>query len=201
VWELNQARVLRAIPPSPSYDLKRITEALWVLESEEKMVQGTAFVLENVGLVTCQHVLASGMKAFQPKDVARQLPVSVIAQDEVIDLAIISVGEQLSGALPLGSADQLRQLDHLAVAGFPNYRLGDSGVIMPGLVVGFRPVSGIRRILTNSSIVAGNSGGPALDRSGRVVGVAATGADRMETAPRTENHGVVPIDALRFLVS
>ena len=68
--------------------------------------------------------------------------------------------------------------------------------MIPGEVAGFRPVSGIRRILVSASIVAGGSGGPAVNSTGEVIGVAVTGADGMETVGQTENHGVIPIAAL-----
>jgi S1-C subfamily serine protease len=97
------------------------------------------------------------------------------------------------------TADDLRQMAHLAICGYPNYRLGDTGTIVPGLVVGFRTVSGIRRILTNAPIVAGASGAPVLNASGMVIGVAVTGADRMENAQDTEDHSIIPIDALNLV--
>jgi RNA-directed DNA polymerase len=87
----------------------------------------------------------------------------------------------------------------VTVHGFPNFRLGDSGVAMPGQVVGFRTVSTIRRLLISASIVAGNSGGPVLDAKNRVLGIAVTGADSFENAEKTENHGVIPITALNLL--
>jgi S1-C subfamily serine protease len=91
-------------------------------------------------------------------------------------------------------------MDHLLVAGHPNYRPGDSPLVAPGLVVGFRQMSGIRRILTNAPIVAGGSGGPVLDRSGTVVGIAVTGAERLGVVSGTEDLGIVPIDALDILL-
>jgi S1-C subfamily serine protease len=90
-------------------------------------------------------------------------------------------------------------MDHLAVSGFPNWRGGDSGVVMPGIVVGFRTVTGVRRILTNAGIVAGMSGGPVLAAGNVVIGIAVTGADSMATVQETENHGIIPIDALKLL--
>jgi hypothetical protein len=53
--------------------------------------------------------------------------------------------------------------------------------------------------LTNAPIVAGASGSPVLSTGDWVVGVAATGVDRMELAATTEDQGIIPIDALQLL--
>ena len=61
-----------------------------------------------------------------------------------LDVAVVEVDGLELEALPRGSADGLQINSHVAVIGFPNYRPGDSGVLVPGLVVGFRPRSGAR---------------------------------------------------------
>lgn len=197
----NKTRVLRAIPAPPPLDIKAILDSLWVLECEEHSKQGSAFWLAEVGLVTCDHVLGPGARAFRPSEPTRYFDVRVVARHAAIDLAILTLENLPPRGLQKGSADALRPMDHIAVAGFPNYRVGDTGVVYPGLVVGFRPISGIRRILTNAAIVRGMSGGAVVSRENLVVGVAVTGADRMEEVQRTEDHGVIPIEALRFLAS
>jgi len=82
---------------------------------------------------------------------------------------------------------------------FSSYRKGDSGILSPGLIIDYRMVSGIRRLLVNTPIITGNSGGPVLNSKSEVIGIAVTGSDRIEDAGETENHGVVPIDTLSFL--
>lgn len=200
VLERNEKRILRAVPPPPHFDIDAILKSLWVIECEESLRQGTAFSLEGVGVVTCQHVLGPRTQAFRPEEISRKYRVSVRAADEDIDLAILDVGSVPTTELKRGSADNLSVMDHAAVAGFPNYNRGDGGVFSPGLVIGFRMRSGIRRFLINAAIVRGNSGGPVLDMDNRVIGVAVTGADQMEKAQATENHGVIPIDALKYLL-
>lgn len=195
----NQSRVLRVIPSPPRFDLNIINQSLWVLECEETIKQGTGFMLAGTGLITCQHVLGTATHAIHPASSLQKFPVRVLAQNSVVDLAILSIDTNVGIELTRGSADELQQMEHIAVAGFPNFRLGDSGIISPGLVVGFRMMSGIRRILTNAPIIAGNSGGPVLASGNIVVGVAVTGADRMEKAQETEDHGIIPIDALQYL--
>ena len=199
VLRRNESRILRAIPKPPQFNLEAIRRSCWILECEESMTQGTAFNLSGTGFITCQHVLGPNTVAFHPDNISEKYPVTVTAQNENVDLAILSIGQDQVGGLVSGSADKLKVMDHIAVAGFPNYRRGDTGVIIPGLVVGFRPVSGIRRILTNAPIVAGNSGGPVVDGNNQVAGIAVTGADFMEKAQETENHGIIPIDALNYI--
>lgn len=199
VLERNRTRVLRAIPEPPSYDTASIDRSLWVLECEETNQQGTAFVLEDVGLVTCAHVLGTATYAFRHDNPAQKFPVTVNANHDVIDLAILSISDVETVPLLPGDPSGISQMDHILVAGHPNYRIGDSPFFIPGLVVGFWPVSGIRRLLTNAAIVRGNSGGPVLDRNGRVIGVAVTGGDDFRTQGQTEDHGIVPIDALDLI--
>jgi len=199
VLRRNQARVLRAIPQPPQINIGQLTKQLWVLECDEVARQGTGFMLKGAGLVTCAHVLGPQTRAFRADSPSDKRSVTVERSEEAIDLAILKVDGLDDGGLDVGSADGLKQMDHLVICGYPNYRVGDTGTVVPGLVVGFRPVAGIRRILTNAPIVGGASGAPAIDASGRVIGVAVTGADRMESAQSTEDHGIIPIDALRFL--
>jgi hypothetical protein len=50
---------------------------------------------------------------------------------------------------------------------------------------------GHSRILISAPIVAENSGGPVLDSRNRVIGIAATGADKFQNTAATLNHGVI----------
>ncbi|MHB8927669.1 MAG: S1 family peptidase [Bacillota bacterium] len=199
--EVNRQRVLRAIPQPPAFNVQDALDSLVVLECEETCRQGTGFLLEEYGYVTCYHTLGARTSAYTPTSLSKSFPITVVSYDQRVDLAVFRVeGDLHRKALPVGSADAVSLMDHLLVLGFPNYRRGDSGVAQPGMVVGFRPVSGIRRLLTNAGIVAGMSGGPALGRGNRVVGIAATGADTMQNTTLTEDQSIIPVDALGFLV-
>ena len=200
VLDRNRTRVMRAIPTPPDYDVGHISDSLWVLECEKDCLQGTAFSLEGVGLVTCDHVLGAATAAFRHDAPERRFPVRVRARHHVLDLAVLEIDAASPRTLERGDPSRLAQMDHLLVAGHPNYRQGDSPLVAPGIVVGFRPASGIRRILTNAAIVAGGSGGPVLDREGKVVGVAVTGAESLGEVGDTEDLGIVPIDAMDILL-
>ena len=199
VIEGNRTRILRAIPPPPIFNPTELSEATWVLECDKTSKQGTAFFLNGIGLVTCEHVVGAETYAFRHDDINSRFKVRVVRKNATIDLAVLQIDYENQRGLEMGTADSLQNMDHLALFGYPNYRIGDTGSIVPGIVVGFRTVSAIRRVLTNAPIVAGSSGGPVVDSSGVVVGLAVTGADRMEVVQDTENHGIVPIDALSHL--
>lgn len=182
------------------YQPEHILSNVYVLESDTAFVQGSCFHIVNVGLVTCAHVLADGLFVFHASKPDNKYPVEIIQSDNTLDLALISAQDlPLNVGLPLGSADEVNMVDKVILAGYPNYRIGDTGIVSIGEVTGFRTISGVRRILIGTPIIGGNSGGPVLSRTGTVIGVAVTGADRLEDAGETEHHGVVPIDALELL--
>lgn len=190
--------------PSEPIGLVHIRKCLWVLEDEVRLTQGTAFMIEGYGLVTCLHVLGPKTLAFQPSSPER-FNVEVIKSDPAKDLAIlrISAPPERLPALAKGNAESLKDGDPITVHGFPNYSDEDQGFMFSGHIAGRRTIfplgrkfPGVRRIMINAPIVAGNSGGPVLDENNRVIGVAATGADDIESTTKTEKNGVIPIELL-----
>jgi hypothetical protein len=196
--EINRQRVLRAVPSPPAYNLAAIYEAIWVLECESNSSQGSAFFLEGVGLVTCDHCLGPETMAFRFDDPGRKFAIKVMKRHAIIDLAVLGI-ETTSGRLAKGNPSSMNAMDHLLVVGHPNYRIGDSPMSVPGLIVGFRTKSGIRRIITNAPIVAGASGGPVLNAFGDVIGIAVTGSDKFATSAETEDQSIIPSDAIDLL--
>jgi RNA-directed DNA polymerase len=184
-------------------------EAVWVLESSfdtyengkksSIIFQGSAFVLDGIGVVTCAHVIHPGMYAIHPRAPQVQYPVTVVASNDHVDLALLKIPYEHDISLRTGDPEGLEHLDPVTVLGFPNYSLGQPCSINRGEVTSFRVTSGTRRVLVSARIVQGNSGGPVLDRNNRVIGVAVTGLESEAAADVTEKHGVIPIDALRHL--
>lgn len=201
VFSLNETSVKRALKVAPTYNPVDVTSGLCVLECEQDIRQGTGFFLKGYGIITCAHVLGKETKMFLPSNPSKKYSVILVKKNDVIDLAILKIEEEIDNAFfESSSSDSLNQMDHILISGFPNYRTGDSGVVIPGIITGFRTISAIRRLLTNASIVAGNSGGPVFDKNSKVIGVAVTGSDCTEKANETENHGIIPIEALKYLV-
>lgn len=199
IFDVEKEKIAKLKPSPRNFDLKSIAPALWILECEVSHRQGTAFGLQGYGLVTCEHVLGPKTQAFKADNFGKKYPVNMIKKHAAIDLAPLEIDGIEPGHFLTSSTSELNQLDPIMVFGFPNYQYGDTGTINIGNIAGFRMKSGIRRILVSTPLIAGNSGSPVFDADAKVIGVAVTGAERMEEAHETEEHGVIPIGALDLL--
>lgn len=181
--------------------IDEISAALWVLEyaKGDKFSQGTAFMLEGFGLVTCDHVLADGIKAFRYDNFSIRYDVKIIKRCSALDVAILEIDCGTISNIQAGDESRLNIKDTLTVAGFPNYRFGDTPSITDGRIRSFRTISTIKWMLLDAPIIRGNSGGPVMNRDNKVVGIAATGGDSVEEAKKTEHNGVIPIGVLKLL--
>jgi len=199
--QINEKRVRMALPPPPQYSLASMQSAMWVLECEESCKQGTAFDLVGYGTITNAHVVenTTALKAFRADKPTEKYSVTVEKQNQALDLAVIKI-EGGRAPSPLHNANtETMQMDHVAVCGFPNFRLGDSGILSPGIIVGTRMKSGVQRLLTNAGIVAGMSGGPAIGADNQVIGICVTGSDNYQTTRDTEDQSIIPVEALDLL--
>jgi RNA-directed DNA polymerase len=176
---------------------ERIRSAMWVLESVSdgpqgaEVSQGTAFELAGVGVITCAHTLTAETEAFR-EDQTERRPARVLFSSEEMDLALIDLGP-MRHPLPLASSYVPVIWADVIMAGFPNFRPGDSGYLPRTHISGHRVIHGHLRWLVGGPVVQGMSGGPALSDAGEVVGVVSTGAGKLATANETEWHGFIPI--------
>jgi len=159
--------------------------------------QGTAFMLKGIGMITCQHVLSDGMYTFRHDDPTNKYKIEVVVQNRDHDLAILRIDAEKLYYLEASERPILNYHNDITLAGFPNYFLGHKPYIAPGKVVSARRIHGIDMITINTPIEYGNSGGPVLDSSGKVVGVASSGGDKS----RSDFFGYIPINNLQRLLT
>jgi S1-C subfamily serine protease len=183
----------------PAHDA---ADALWVLEDEESSKQGTAFHLEGYGIITCSHVLDKKPIVYKETNPSKKFRIHLVRQDEEIDLAILRIeGVPLGPALIPGSSTSLRQLTRVYVYGFPDHSPAKTHRVEQGHITAFKKRFGRRFFSVSCTILYGNSGGPVVDEQGRVVGIAARGADSEETKRKTVDHDVIPVEVLDLLLS
>ena len=156
---------------------------------------GSGFVIESSGLIaTNRHVIGEGRRIAVETSSGRALEViEILASDAKLDLAILRVKATDLQALELGDSEAAVQGQPIVAMGNPQgltFSVTDGVISEPK-----REVEGLPMIQVAVPIEQGNSGGPLLDRQGRVLGVLT-----LKSAV-TENLGfAMPVSALRKLL-
>lgn len=171
-------------------------DAIWILEST--LGQGTGFVLQGYGLVTCAHVIKSDLTfAFRQENPERRYLVSTKKIDKNLDLAILDFTAKTSYEFTLAQP-YLKIGDSVKIVGFPQWSLGATLSETTGQICGFRKWHSNSRALVSCKIVEGASGSPVLDAYNRVIGIAAHGAASFQEADSeaSDDFGIIFISDL-----
>jgi RNA-directed DNA polymerase len=153
--------------------------AVFVLEYGEaaQMSQGTAFLLEGVGLVTAHHVLETmdvpWADLFRPHDLTKKFRARPSSRkcphrDLVILEHDLPEEEQVflkPGAVPPRTREPILAL------GFPSFDHGDELSMRPGEIVARPTRHGVKYIEVDATLDNGLSGGPIVNDRYEVMGV------------------------------
>ncbi|TEU19014.1 MAG: trypsin-like serine protease [Anaerolineales bacterium] len=167
---------------------------------------GSGFVYDRDGhIITNYHVVASTNEIMVSFGRDKELPAEIVGVDPLNDLAVLRVAELPEGVepIPLGDSDALQVGQRAIAIGNP------FGQFERTLTVGV--VSAVNRtvktdedqvlrgvIQTDAAINRGNSGGPLLDSSGRLIGV-----NSALFSPTGTSAGVglaIPVNKLKQIV-
>lgn len=152
---------------------------------------GTGFAISPKGyLITCHHVVKDADRVVVHVG-GGYLDASIVALDPRNDLAVLKVPQWPGRHLGLVSSSEVTHASEVLAAGFPDPSvLGINPKISTGIV---NALSGVRDdpryIQISAPVQPGNSGGPLLSSSGRVVGVVAAGLNSID---RMANGGYLP---------
>jgi putative serine protease PepD len=168
--------------------------------SPQSTATGSGFVVDGDGhIVTAEHVIdgASSIKVTFSDGVTRT--ATLAGKDLATDVAVLKVDPSGLSLHPLalGSSAALGVGDAVVAIGSPfGYEESVSSGIVSGVDRTIQAPNGYmvaHAIQTDAALNPGNSGGPILDSSGRVVGI----ADQIATGGAEQGSGVgfaVPID-------
>ena len=161
--------------PSPSLEavLQRALPAVVLVETPQG--RGSAFFVARDRLVTNVHVVGSASYVTLRTQGDRKLTATVKSKSPDYDLAILETAEAPADQpfLTLGSALQARAGQEVLAIGSPLGLLQNS--VTKGIVSALRQKGPAILIQTDTPLNPGNSGGPLLDREGRVVGINTSG--------------------------
>ncbi len=132
---------------------------------------GSGFTLGPDGLVmTAAHVVSAGKVEVRTRD-GKTVPARVVRISRKHDVALLSLGTLSTprACLSIEPAPQSPGTDVYAIGSPGGEELGFS--LSRGIVSGLRTIGDVPLIQTDASLSPGNSGGPLVDRQGRVVGV------------------------------
>ncbi len=144
----------------------------------QSSAQGSGFVFDDQGhVVTNQHVVAGATTVAVSFWNGVERNATLVGTDPSTDLAVVRVyaPESLLEPLPLGNSNSVAVGDPVLALGSP---FGLEGTMTAGIVSALhREMTAPNNftitdtIQTDAAINHGNSGGPLLDRQGRVIGV------------------------------
>jgi len=150
----------------------------------KKVSTGSGFFVSPAGhVLTNEHVVSKCREV----RVAGARSARRIATDEKIDLALLKVTPGKPSAATFRGGRGVRTGDDIIVAGYPLHGLLSSELnVTKGIVSALTGPADDRRIMQiTAPVQPGNSGGPALDASGNVVGVVVARLDALKMVRRT----------------
>jgi S1-C subfamily serine protease/regulator of sirC expression with transglutaminase-like and TPR domain len=157
---------------------------------------GSGFVMSDDGLIaTNRHVIGDARRIkVETSDGKVEEVTEIFASDARLDLAILRIARKDLRPLPLGDSEKLRQGDRIVAMGNPQ---GLAFSVVEGVISEpQRDVDGVKMIQVAVPIEPGNSGGPLLDRQGRVLGLLTL------KSARTDNLGfAMPVNELKKLIA
>ncbi|MBN8561351.1 MAG: trypsin-like peptidase domain-containing protein [Leptolyngbya sp. UWPOB_LEPTO1] len=133
--------------------------------------RGSGFLLDSSGLImTNQHVVGSAFSVKVKLYDGSIVNGRVLRRDSVADAALVKLEGEMSevAGLPICHTDRVRVGQSVVAIGNP---LSFSNSVTQGIVSGFRRNASRSLIQTDTAVNPGNSGGPLLNRDGKVIGI------------------------------
>lgn len=132
---------------------------------------GSGFIISEDGFIlTNNHVVAGSSDIFVTLTDGKEYKARIVGTDARTDLALLKIDARGLKPLPIGESRSLRKGQWVLAIGSP---FGLESTVTAGIVSAINRETGdyLPFIQTDVAVNPGNSGGPLIDLSGRVVGV------------------------------
>ncbi len=157
---------------------KNVSSVVFVKSSyRQGYSTGSGFVIDSTNgyILTNYHVVQNSNKITVTFVDEKEYEATLVAGDEINDVAVLKISAENLVHVTVGNSDDLKVGDDVLVIGNP---LGDlTFTLTRGIVSGTdREINTgeytIKTFQTDAAINSGNSGGPAFDATGAVIGIA-----------------------------
>jgi RNA-directed DNA polymerase len=149
--------------------------SVWVIEEfEGGILQGSAFFLRNVGLVTAAHCVKNveSLVVYHPTKPSNKFKVTVSNRCDHRDLAILEHNIADQEYYYLDCSHHVVSIgDEVAAVGYPAFGPGDKINVRSGTVSSLPTKRAVQMIEVTQKLAQGMSGGPIINRDHSVVGV------------------------------
>lgn len=149
---------------------------------------GSGFVVSASGaVVTNEHVVRCCTQIDVRQEDGSFARASLVRSDIAIDLAVIDMARPAAAVAPFRDSGTLREGEEIVVYGFPfAARISPGGTVTSGIVSSLFGLGGAaHQLQITAPVQIGNSGGPLLDRQGRVVGIVQSKLNALSVARAT----------------
>ncbi|NVK63206.1 MAG: serine protease [Flavobacteriales bacterium] len=140
---------------------------------------GSGFFIDDNLVVTNYHVVEEADSVEAKSSSGKKFSLSVALRDSVLDLAILRPSFSSEVYFSMSDSPELDAVEvgtDVMVIGSPTSRLL-SNSLGSGIISGVRELDSLTIIQTDAKVNPGNSGGPLVDRNGRVLGVVSSKID------------------------
>lgn len=156
-------------------------------EQQSQIQSGTGFIVSREGHVLTNYHVIEGCTKIECDLGGKAIVLTLVQVDTRNDLALLKLDTPLSSPLRFRDGKSIRPGDGIVVLGFPLQQILANQVhVTTGTVSAMAGPGNDTRILQiTAPVQPGNSGGPILDMTGNVVGVATSKLNAIKTARLT----------------
>jgi serine protease Do len=154
----------------PSWSQVAASAQGWTAAVRADQNYGAGVIIDHSGLMLTNLHVVDGAHAISVTPFGTDAaPAEVLDSDAELDIALLDFSRPTTNAAPIGSARSLGVGDEVLAVGSPRkmyFSVSRGMVSFPN-----RFLDGVEYIQTDLPINVGNSGGPLVDREGRLIGI------------------------------